>query len=378
MTGTMRAVVLDAPGAPEALDIRDLPIPDPRDGWVLIRVRAFGLNRSELHTRLGLAEGVTFPRVLGIEATGEVVACPTGEFTPGQQVVAMMGGMGRTFDGGYAEYTSVPVAQVIGFTSALDWATLGAIPEMLQTSYGSLTVGLDAQEGQSLLIRGGTSSIGMATTVLAKRLGMTVFSTTRSADKFDALREIGVDHPLVDDGNVADKVRAIVPDGVDAALELVGAPTLQDTMRTLRVHGVACMTGMLSNSWIIPDFYPNGFIPRGTRMTGYSGDASDLPAHILQQFLDDVASRRAVVPINHVYRLDEIVEAHRAMEAGLGSGKTALLADRPVDALPQQVGVAAVPRVLLDHVNQDETEAHTPVLGTVEDLVERVLPRDAA
>src|SRR4051794_14121284 len=108
----MRAVVLDAPGPPEALRIRDLPVPEPRPGWVLIRVKAFGLNRSELHTRLGLAEGVTFPRVLAIEAAGVVEAAPGGEFTTGTRVVAMMGGMGRTYDGGYAEYTCVPASQV--------------------------------------------------------------------------------------------------------------------------------------------------------------------------------------------------------------------------------------------------------------------------
>src|SRR3954452_11242479 len=128
----MRAIVLDAPGPPEALTIRELPIPEAASGQVLIRVKAFGLNRSELHTRLGLAEGVTFPRVLGIEATGIVAAVPGGEFAVGQQVVTMMGGMGRTFDGGYAEYTCVPASQVIPFQSKLDWATLGAIPEMLQ------------------------------------------------------------------------------------------------------------------------------------------------------------------------------------------------------------------------------------------------------
>jgi NADPH2:quinone reductase len=94
-------------------------VPAPRESWVLIRVRAAGINRSELHTRLGLAEGVSFPSVLGIEATGEVVACPGGEFTVGQQVMTMMGGMGRTFDGGYAEYTSVPAGQVIPFRSDL-------------------------------------------------------------------------------------------------------------------------------------------------------------------------------------------------------------------------------------------------------------------
>jgi NADPH:quinone reductase-like Zn-dependent oxidoreductase len=183
MPDTMRAIVLDAPGPPEALQIRELPVPVPPTGWVLIKVKAFGLNRSELHTRLGLAEGVTFPRVLGIEATGVVAQCPGREFPVGQQVVAMMGGMGRTFDGGYAEYTCVPASQVIAFHSDLDWPTLGAVPEMLQTSYGSLTVGLDAQPGQSILIRGGTSSIGLATAILAKRRKMTVLSTTRSRDK---------------------------------------------------------------------------------------------------------------------------------------------------------------------------------------------------
>src|SRR5690349_25070031 len=121
-TSSMEAIVLEAPGPPEALRLRELPIPVPAPGQVLIRVKAFGLNRSELHTRLGLAEGVTFPRVLGIEAAGVVALCPGAEFAVGQQVVAMMGGMGRTFDGGYAEYTCVPAAQVIAFRSELPWS----------------------------------------------------------------------------------------------------------------------------------------------------------------------------------------------------------------------------------------------------------------
>lgn len=167
----MRAVVLDAPGPPEALTIRQLPVPNPPPGWVLIAVKAFGVNRSELHSRLGLAEGVAFPRVLGIEAAGVVAACPGGEFTVGEQVMAMVGGMGRVFDGGYAEYSCVPAPQVTNFASEPDWSALGAVPEMLQTAHGSLTFGLDAQPVQSILIRGGTSSIGMATAVLATQRG---------------------------------------------------------------------------------------------------------------------------------------------------------------------------------------------------------------
>jgi len=276
MNHAMRAVVLDAPGPPSSLAIRELPVPNPPDGWVLIKVKAFGLNRSELHTRLGLAQGVTFPRVLGIEAAGVVAQCPGVEFPVGQQVVAMMGGMGRVFDGGYAEYTCVPAAQVIAFRSDLDWATLGALPEMLQTSYGSLTIGLDAQPGQSILIRGGTSSVGMATAVLAKQREMIVLSTTRNPGKAAALTDIGVDHVLIDDGDLARQVRAIVPDGVDTALELVGTPTLPDTLRSARVHGVVCFTGMLSNEWTVRDFYPIDYIPRGVRLTSYGGDASSV------------------------------------------------------------------------------------------------------
>jgi NADPH2:quinone reductase len=321
MADSMRAIVLDAPGAPDALTIRDLAVPTPAVGWVLIEVKAFGLNRSELHTRQGLASGVTFPRVLGIEAAGVVAQCPGGEFPVGQQVVTMMGGMGRTFDGGYAEYTCVPATQVIPFASDLDWSIVGALPEMLQTAYGSLTVGLDARPGQSILVRGGTSSVGMAAAVLAKRRDMTVLSTTRSSNKAAALTDVGVDHVLIDDGDVARQVREILPHGVDTALELVGTPTLPDTLRSTRLHGVVCFTGMLSNVWTVRDFYPIEYLPRGVRLTAYHGEAEDLPQAVLQEFLDAVAAGKAVVPIDRVYRFDQVVEAHRAMETGAVAGK---------------------------------------------------------
>src|SRR3954463_15241906 len=325
MTATMRAVVLDAPGPPEALRIRELPVPAPRPGWVLVRVKAFGINRSELHTRLGLAKGVTFPRVLGIEATGVVAAAPGGEVEEGRQVAAMMGGMGRTFDGGYAEFTCVPATQVIPFRSELDWATLGAVPEMLQTAHGSLTVGLDAQPGQTLLVRGGTSSIGMATAILAKDRGLTVLSTTRRPDRAAALTTIGVDHVLVDDGDVAAHARAIVPDGVDAALELVGTNTLPDTLRATAVHGAVCFTGMLSNQWTVADFYPIEYLPSGVRLTAYGGDAVDLPTEVLQGYLNAVAEGRLSVPIDRTYALDEVAEAHADMEHGRATGKLVVL-----------------------------------------------------
>ncbi|MER5862939.1 zinc-binding dehydrogenase [Kitasatospora sp. NPDC002040] len=321
MGSTMRAVVLAGPGPVEQLTVTRLPKPEPAPGWVRIKVEAFGLNRSELHTRLGLAEGVTFPRVPGIEATGTVDADPDGVLTPGQQVVTMMGGMGRTFDGGYAEYTVVPRSQVLPFSSELPWEVLGAVPETLQTAYGSLTVGLGLRPGQSLLIRGGTSALGLVAATLAKDQGATVLATTRDADRLAALADHGVDHPLVDDGKVAEQVRAILPDGVDAALELVGTPTLPDTLAATRGQGTVCFAGMLSNQWTVPDFYPIGYLPRGVRLSAYGGQADDLPTEVLQRYLDRIASGEISAGPTHVYSLDQIRAAHTDLEHGHRLGK---------------------------------------------------------
>ena len=173
----MRAVVLHRPGSVDELVIEERPLP-VHDGWVRIRVEAFGINRSELHLRLGYAEGVAFPRVPGIECVGTVDAAPPESgFEVGQKVVALMGGLGRQFDGGYAEYTVVPAKQVLPIRTDLPWEIVGAVPEMLQTAFGSLTVGLDLQAGQTVLIRGGTSSVGLAAAGLARDRGATVLAT---------------------------------------------------------------------------------------------------------------------------------------------------------------------------------------------------------
>jgi NADPH2:quinone reductase len=321
MTASMRAIVLTVPGGPEALEIRSVPQPELRDGWVLVRVEAFGLNRSELHTRLGLSPSVKLPRVLGIECVGVVEAAPGTDLVPGQKVAAMMGGMGRDYDGGYAEVTSIPRAHVFPLRTELPWETLGALPEMCQTSLGALTTGLDAQAGDTLLIRGGTSSIGMTTAAIAKQRGLTVISTTRSAVREPALRANGADHVVIDTGEIATAVRAIVPAGVDRALELVGTPTLYDTLRATRVHGVVCMAGMLSNQWTVRDFYPITYIPSGVFLTGYGGDSDDITVDQLQAFVDAVASGAIKVAIDRVFAFDDIVAAHRYMEENRATGK---------------------------------------------------------
>lgn len=210
------------------------------------------------------------------------------------------------------------------FTSDLPWDVLGGVPEMLQTAYGSLTAGVGAVAGQTLLIRGGTSSVGLALAVLARRAGLSVVSTTRNPARVDALRE-HADVVLVDTGEISEAVHDAVPGGADVAVELVGTNTLRDTVLSVRRGGTVCFTGMLSDQWTVDDFYPIDFLPHTVRLSAYSGEAADLPADVLQAFLDDVAAGTVAVPIARTYRLDEIVQAHRDMEAGALVGKGVVL-----------------------------------------------------
>jgi NADPH:quinone reductase-like Zn-dependent oxidoreductase len=323
--GTMKAVVVRRSGSPEVLEIEERPIPVPQCGEVLIRVKAFGVNRSELFTRQGLSPSVQFPRVLGIEAVGLVARAPGNEFLEGETVATAMGGMGRDYDGGYSEYTCVPATQVQALKTTLPWETLGAIPEMLQTSWGSLFKSLSLEKGEHLLIRGGSTAVGLAAAALAKLHGAVVAATTRKPEREMLLRKSGVDQTFIDNGLIAEQVKVVFPRGVDKVLELVGTATLKDSLRCAKQHGIVCMTGMVGNNWAFDKFSPMEVIPTAVSLTTYDGGAEDFMLTPLEELVEKIASGQLPIQVGKVFKLDQIVDAHRCMEDNTAGRKIVIL-----------------------------------------------------
>jgi NADPH:quinone reductase-like Zn-dependent oxidoreductase len=324
MTTTMRAAVCVRAGGPDVLEIRDVPVPAVREGWTLVRVKGAGLNRSELRTRQGHSPDVTFPRVLGIECVGVVAASTDPALPDGTTVAAVMGEMGRQFDGGYAEYALLPSALLMPIATTLPWDVLAALPESYLTAQGSLDVlGVGPGGPGRLLIRGGTSSVGMAAASIASGLGVETAATTRRPGKIAALAAAGVDHVLVDDGgSLAADVRAVWPEGPDRVLDLVGASTAVDSLRLVRRGGSVCVAGSLSG-WSIRDFEPIAMIPSGTRLTAFHSD--DLKGRagrpVLQRVVREVEAGVHRPNIDRVFGLQEIAAAHRYMESDRAAGK---------------------------------------------------------
>ncbi|WP_404331900.1 zinc-binding alcohol dehydrogenase family protein [Mesobacillus maritimus] len=316
----MKAVVLEKPCTAQELAVREVPMPKVKPGWVLVKVKAFGINRSEIFTRQGDSPSVKLPRIIGIECVGEIADPSDSSFQKGQRVVSLMGGLGREFDGSYAEYALIPSSQVYPINNEMDWIKLAAIPEMYYTAYASLFNHLMVKKEDVLLIRGGTSSVGLAALQLAKSIGATVISTTRDKTKLESLKQHGADFVLVDNEEIQLQLFSLFPQGVNKILELVGTVTLKNSLGMLAEKGILCMTGILGGEWVIDHFEPMMDLPSGTYFTQFDSGVN-FKEKVLSDLFQHIERFQIEVPIAKVFTIDEISKAHILMESNTANGK---------------------------------------------------------
>ncbi|MGA1838098.1 zinc-binding dehydrogenase [Herbiconiux sp. 11R-BC] len=348
----MRAVVVRRPTAAEALQPELVPVPVPGPGQVLVRVLATTVISSEIASREGVSTA-TLPLVLGNDFVGTVVEAPSSASLLGAQVVGAYGGYGYLRDGAWAEYIVVDEQDAFVVETDLDPAALAALPGSFTAASGGLR-SLGELAGRTLLIRGGTSGVGLAAATLAREAGARVIATTRDAGKAGRLREHGVDDVIVDDGDLVAKVHALVPGGADAALELLGVDSLAETIRCVHPFGIVCLTGLLRDQTrsiasgeredrAVPRFpHPMELIPPTVRLTVGGVDGTARTAELVQEWVAGLESGRYRMPVDSVFTLDQIHLAHLRRADSTSFGKIVVLvgaADPRTTTPPARAGV---------------------------------------
>ena len=315
----MKAVKIYQAGGPEQLIYQDVPTPDIKEGWSLVKIKGFGINHSEIFTREGKSPSVQFPRILGIECVGEVVQSSTPALAVGQKVVSIMGEMGRAFDGSYAEYVLLPNEQIYPVHTDLDWTTLAAIPETYYTAFGSLQQ-LRIAPQDRVLVRGAGSGVGIAFARLLKTQfpHVVLHGSTRNPAKATRLQAVGFDGVITEaDGKLQTDQR------YDKILELVGTATLRDSFSHINEHGIVCNTGQLGNVWGVDDFDSIVELKNNSYLTAfYSGNVSQAK---LDAMFDYIRQFNVKILIERVFTLEQVPEAHRFLQSADGFGKVVVV-----------------------------------------------------
>lgn len=321
----MKAIVRQQYGGPEQLCVTEVPDPVAGKDEVLVRVRAFGINRAEQYFRQGHWGDVA--AISGIECAGEVVRDPSGKLQPRQRVFALMGGMGRSRSGSYAELVAVPAVNVVPIRSALGWSELAAIPESYATAWSCLFDNLALRRGNTVMVRGATSALGLAALNLAAYTQARVVATVRHAGRASVAKENGADVVLVEGDGVGDALRELVPTGIDAVLDLVGTGTVLESLRLTRRGGRVCVAGFLGGHAPIEQFDPLQHLPSGRHLS-FFGSAfvygtpeyplTDIP---FQRIVDLVEAGVLRARPAQVFAFDDIQRAHRVLDAGTAGGK---------------------------------------------------------
>jgi NADPH:quinone reductase-like Zn-dependent oxidoreductase len=331
MNPTMKAIVVEEFGGPEKLLFKDVDKPSPKQGFALIRVKAFGLNHAEIHMRKG--EWPETMPIIGIECVGIVESCPGGEFKPGTAVTGLMGGLGRTLNGSYAEYTNCPVGNVVSFESTtppLPWEQLAAIPETYATAWTFLFRNLEIKKGQTLLIRGATSALGRASINLAVNQGTIVVATARNLARTDELLAIGAERVVEETKGLPQRLNLRLEDKFDVVLDLIGNSTLLESLTLVKRGGRLCLGGWLGGLDPVPDFNPLLQMSSGVHFSLFASPVfgepefpvSDVPMRDIVQLVVD---GKIKAKPSKVFKFEEIRDAHRTADAGKAGGKMVIL-----------------------------------------------------
>lgn len=314
MKDMMRAVVLNKPTKAEDVVISEYPIPEVKPGWVLVKVKAFGLNHSEQILRLSeiKANYIQKPVIPGIECVGEIVNPSDSCLRKGQKIAALMGGMGRSFHGSYAEYALLPIDHVFAIDSDLSWVEMAAVPETYFTAWGSLFECLQLRPEDTLLIRGATCALGYAAIQFAKAFGSRIIATTHRETKLPLLDS--ADEAIIDSGEIAGRVHSVTK-----ALDLIGPRSLKDTLSAVEKGGIVCCTGILGGVYTLNGFDPIKDIPNGVYLTGFF---SNYPTgQVMADIFFFLHSHHITPAVGKVYAFENIAQALFDMDNHKVDGK---------------------------------------------------------
>ncbi len=320
----MRAVVVNEPGGVDALDVVEVPDPEPGPGEVLIRVRAAGVNRPDLLQRMGLYQpppGAS--EILGLECSGEVAALGadvTG-LTVGDPVCALLGG------GGYAELVAVPAGQVAPAPDGIDLVDAGGLMETTCTVWSNIVMVGGLETGQRMLVHGGASGIGTTAIQIGTALGARVATTVGSAEKIDVCRELGAD--IVINYREQDFAEELADVPVDVVLDIIGAKYLASNLAVLAPHGRLVVIGMQGGTKAELDLHAlmgrwgsvTGTLLRPRPIEEKAEIVAETVAHVWPMIADG-----RVRPIVHAtFPLEDVAQAHQVLEESSHVGKVVLI-----------------------------------------------------
>jgi len=319
---TMTAVAIEGGKGPaSALHPARIPLPQPRDGQILIRVKAAGVNRPDILQRMGgYPPPPGSPDTMGLEVAGEV-AVAAGRWKVGDKVVALLGG------GGYAEYAAVDARHALPLPAGLSFAEAAGLPETVFTVYANVFEHGALKAGETLLLHGATSGIGVTAIQMAKAAGAKVIATGRGADKAAAAKTLGAD-VAVDVTNEDFAEIAKAEGGVDVVLDMVGGDYVSKNLDALKTGGrivfIAALAGGQLDVPIFRIMQKRAVITGSTLRPRGPDEKARLAAEVERVVWPWIAAGKVKPQVDATFPLEEAAAAHAHLEGGAHVGKVIL------------------------------------------------------